>query len=58
MAVKREKAETYEGHGENSKVEGVTKGTYMQVGTVVPVSHKGISVNQKTGHEGSGREGA
>ena len=58
MAVKREKAEQYEGHGDNSKVEGVSKGSYMQVGSVVPVSQKAISVNQKTGHEGSGREGA
>ena len=58
MAVKREKAETREGHGDSSKVEGISKGTFMQVGSVVPVSQKGISVNQKTCHEGSGREGA
>jgi hypothetical protein len=58
MAVKREKAEQYEGHGDGSKVEGVTKGQYMQVGSVVPVSHKATSVNTKSGHEGAGREGA
>jgi hypothetical protein len=58
MAVKREKAEVREGHGDNSKVEGVTKGTFMQVGSVVPVSHKATSVNQKSGHEGAGSEGA
>jgi hypothetical protein len=58
MAVKREKAETYEGHGDSSKVEGVRKGTYLQVGSVVPLSHAAVSVNQKTGHEGSGKGGA
>jgi hypothetical protein len=58
MAVKREKAETYEGHGDNSKVEGVTKGNYMQVGSVVPVSHKPTGVNVKTGTLQAGKEGA
>jgi hypothetical protein len=58
MAVKREKSETHEGHGDNSKVGGVTKGTYLQVGSVVPLTQRATSVNQKTGHEGAGREGA
>ncbi len=58
MAVKREQAERREGHGENSKVEGVRKGNYLQVGTVIPLSHAAVSVNAKTGHEGSGKGGA
>lgn len=57
MAVKREAAEKYEGHGDNSKAEGVKKGTFLQVGTVVPLSHRPLSVNQKTGHGGGGEQG-
>jgi len=58
MAVKREVAERREGHGDNSRVEGVRKGNYLQIGSVVPLTHSPTSVNQKTGHEGAGRGGA
>lgn len=58
MAVKREASETREGHGENSKVGGVRKGTYIQVGTVIPLSHKPISTDMKSGHEGGGEKHA
>jgi hypothetical protein len=54
MANKREAAERREGHGEGSKVDGVKKGTFMQVGTVIPLNHKPISTDAKTGHGGGG----
>jgi hypothetical protein len=54
MAVKREAAERYEGHGENSKVDGVKKGAFLQVGTVIPLHHKPVSTDAKTGHGGGG----
>jgi hypothetical protein len=51
MAMKRTKETQgyYENHGEDSAPEqGITKGTYMQVGTVMPVSTSSpISVNAK-----------
>lgn len=56
MAVKRETAERREGHGDDSKVEGIRKGNYMQVGTVIPLNHKPISTDQKSGHEGGGEK--
>lgn len=59
MATKiHNKPEQYEGHGDNSKMPSVTKGTVMQVGTAVELSNKATAVNVKTGHEGAGREGA
>lgn len=59
MATKRgDRPEKLEGHGESSKAPSVSKGTYMQVGTVIELTQKATSVNQKTGHEGAGREGA
>ena len=55
MAERKAPAPGYEGHDESSKVTGlVRKGTFEQVGTVVNLSQSGISVNQKTGHTGTG----
>jgi hypothetical protein len=50
MTRTKDKGQGYrENHGEDSSPEqGVTKGTYMQVGTVMPVSTSSpISVNAK-----------
>jgi len=57
MAVKREKAERREGHGDDSKVEGVKKGNFLQVGSVVPLNHRPVSTDAKTGHGGGGEQG-
>jgi hypothetical protein len=54
MASKRETAERYEGHGENSHAPSIKKGTYMQVGTVVDMQSKAISPNVKAGSSSGG----
>jgi hypothetical protein len=56
MAVAREKAEMFEGHGEDSKAPSIKKGTFLQVGTVIPMSSKGISPNVKEGNPSGGEQ--
>lgn len=52
MAEHKAPAPGFEGHDEPSKVSGlITKGKYDQVGTSVPLSQSGTSVNQKTGRD-------
>jgi hypothetical protein len=62
MGVKRETAERREGHGDNSIPSAkVRKGTYLQVGSVVPLAHGNdtpVSVNVKSKHEGGGEKHA
>ena len=46
--VKREKAEEREGHGESSHITtGVTKGSVLQVGTVIELNRNAISPDAK-----------
>jgi len=53
--VKREQAEAREGHGENSHVTtGVSKGNFLQIGTVIELSTKATSPDSKSGHSGGG----
>jgi hypothetical protein len=57
MATKKTPmSKEYEGHGEDSKVVfGVSKGEYIQVGTVAPLTtDNGTSVNTKTPREDHG----
>jgi hypothetical protein len=49
MASIKEKSEMFEGHGEDSKAPSVKKGTFMQVGTVIPLQTKAYSPNSKNG---------
>jgi hypothetical protein len=62
MAVKKEVGERREGHGDTSSLTTpIRKGTFMQVGTVIPLDHVGntaVSVNVKTKHEGGGEKHA
>jgi hypothetical protein len=36
-----------ENHGEDSQTNKITKGTYYQVGTVMPMTENAVSVNKK-----------
>ena len=45
-----------EGHGEDGPKESVTKGTYVQVGTVAPLSHTPISPNKKNSTSSGGEQ--
>ena len=56
MTTKRAPDEQYEGHGDGSKAPTVKKGTYLQIGTVVELSTKGISPNVKTGVSSGGEQ--
>lgn len=58
MAVKKEVGERREGHGDTSAITNtsIRKGTFMQVGTVIPLNHKPISTDLKSGHEGGGEK--
>jgi hypothetical protein len=41
-----------ENHGDDSMVNKTTKGTFYQVGTVMPMTENAVSVNRKEpGHE-------
>jgi hypothetical protein len=57
MGVKKESGERREGHGDTSTLNtSVRKGTFMQVGTVIPLNHKPVSTDMKSGHEGGGEK--
>jgi len=57
MATKKERpTEVYEGHGDNTSAPSVKKGTYMQVGTVVELSTRTFSANDKTGTSSGGEQ--
>lgn len=45
-----------EGHGDDGPREGVSKGTFVQVGTVAPLSHSAISPNRKSGSSSGGEQ--
>lgn len=47
---------TKEGHGEDGPKESVSKGTYIQVGTVAPLSQTAISPNRKSGSSSGGEQ--
>lgn len=48
--------EYMEGHGEDSKVPPVKKGTHQQVGTAVELSQDATSPNAKTGPSSGGEQ--
>lgn len=54
--TKRAPAGVYEGHGEDSKAPSVKKGTFIQVGSVIPLQSKAISANVKSGNPSGGEQ--
>lgn len=57
MAMKKAPAEQYEGHGESSVAPSPKKGTFLQVGTVIPnLATKGTSPNVKTSTSSGGEQ--
>ena len=45
-----------EGHGDDGPKESVSKGSYVQVGTVAPLNHAAISPNRKSGSSSGGEQ--
>jgi len=54
--TKRAPGDVYEGHGEDSVAPSVKKGTFEQVGTVIPLQANAISPNQKTKTSSGGEQ--
>ena len=54
--TKRAPFAVYEGHGDDSKAPSVKKGTFEQVGSVIPLMAKGISPNEKKGTSSGGEQ--
>lgn len=56
MAIKKAPNQEYEGHGEASVAPSPKKGTFQQVGTVIPLQSRAISPNQKTSTSSGGEQ--
>jgi hypothetical protein len=54
--TKRAPAGVFEGHGDDSKAPSVKKGTFEQVGSVIPLQAKAISPNVKSGNSSGGEQ--
>jgi hypothetical protein len=56
MSTKRAPSEIFEGHGDSSVAPSIKKGTFLQVGSVVPMQTRPISPNAKTGNPSGGEQ--
>jgi hypothetical protein len=57
MATKKAlTVEVYEGHGDGSTAPSVRKGTFQQVGSVVPLAARAISPNVKNSTSSGGEQ--
>lgn len=46
----------YEGHGDDSKAPSVRKGSFEQVGSVIPLKESATSPNRKSGTSSGGEQ--
>jgi hypothetical protein len=56
MATKRAPSQQFEGHGDDTKAPSLKKGTFEQVGSVIPLQSKPISPNVKSGNPSGGEQ--